>query len=210
MVTSRRDKRTPEDSVKDRILDAATALFAARGPEATAVDDIVRQARCNKRMVYHYFGSKEALYRAVLLEIYRAIEKFEERTVRENGDRSPRDFIERVVAAYLKFHAAHPHFVSLLTWENLNRGRSIRHLPIRATKNAILEGFERNVPLPRRELQQFFISLSALCYFTYSNRHTMKHILGFDPASPARLEERRRHIVSLLCDNYLKARSRSG
>lgn len=204
-----RPRNTPgKPSVKEALLDAATRLFTDKGPDGTSVDEIVTRAGCNKRMVYHYFGSKESLYRAVLLETYHSIEKFEEQVIRENLGSPPRVFVETIVTAYLKFLGQHPQFVSLLAWENLNRGQAIRHLPVRATKNAILDGLEQNfarggIHLPREELQQFFLSLFALCFFTYSNRHTMKQILGFDPAAQSETSRRAQHIAGLLLPRLL-------
>jgi TetR/AcrR family transcriptional regulator len=64
MVTSRRDPvRT-----RERILRAARREFVAKGIAGARVDSIARAASVNKRMLYHYFGDKEALYRAVLRE----------------------------------------------------------------------------------------------------------------------------------------------
>jgi TetR/AcrR family transcriptional regulator len=51
-----------------RILAAAEREFSAKGLAGARVDAIARRAGVNKRMLYHYFGNKEALYRAVMLE----------------------------------------------------------------------------------------------------------------------------------------------
>ena len=58
-------QRNP-DRTRRRILQAAIKLFATHGFHAVSVDQIVGKARVNKRMVYHYFGSKDALFSAVL------------------------------------------------------------------------------------------------------------------------------------------------
>jgi TetR/AcrR family transcriptional regulator len=64
MVTSSRDPvRT-----RERILRAARREFVAKGFAGARVDAIARAASVNKRMLYHYFGDKEALYRAILHE----------------------------------------------------------------------------------------------------------------------------------------------
>ena len=52
------------------ILDAATAEFARYGLGGARVDRIAERAGANKRMLYYYFGSKEALFLAVLEESY--------------------------------------------------------------------------------------------------------------------------------------------
>jgi len=51
---------------RERILSAALKEFAANGFAGARVDAIARRAAINKRMLYHYFGDKEGLFRAVL------------------------------------------------------------------------------------------------------------------------------------------------
>jgi AcrR family transcriptional regulator len=53
-------------STRDRILDAAEALFAERGLAGTAVRDIAARVGLNPASLYNHFASKEALYEAVL------------------------------------------------------------------------------------------------------------------------------------------------
>lgn len=57
--------RDPERT-RRRILAAALAEFSAKGFAGARVDAIARRAKGNKRMLYHYFGNKEALFSAVL------------------------------------------------------------------------------------------------------------------------------------------------
>ncbi len=54
------------DRTRGRILAAALAEFSAKGFAGARVDAIARRAKGNKRMLYHYFGNKEALFSAVL------------------------------------------------------------------------------------------------------------------------------------------------
>jgi AcrR family transcriptional regulator len=61
LTTSRNPERT-----KARILEAAFHEFAAEGFAGGRVDRIARSASINKRMLYHYFGDKESLFREVL------------------------------------------------------------------------------------------------------------------------------------------------
>jgi AcrR family transcriptional regulator len=60
-VSLRNPKRT-----RGRILSAALKEFAANGFTGARVDAIAQRAAINKRMLYHYFGDKEHLFREVL------------------------------------------------------------------------------------------------------------------------------------------------
>ena len=64
-MNSQGAERNPERT-RARILSAALKEFAAKGFAGARVDAIARRAAINKRMLYHYFGDKEGLFRAVL------------------------------------------------------------------------------------------------------------------------------------------------
>jgi AcrR family transcriptional regulator len=66
----------PEKTKQD-ILDVATHEFAAKGLSGARIDEIAERIRTSKRMIYYYFGSKEALYLAVLEDAYRRIRRIE-------------------------------------------------------------------------------------------------------------------------------------
>lgn len=55
-----------EEQVRAALIDAATELFAERGPSAVTVRQIAEQAGVNHGLVHHYFGSKDALLADVL------------------------------------------------------------------------------------------------------------------------------------------------
>jgi TetR/AcrR family transcriptional regulator len=70
LVNKRR--RTRRDS-QTAIFGAAAQEFAERGYDAARVDRIAAHARVNKAMIYYHYGSKLALYLAVLHDMFRAV-----------------------------------------------------------------------------------------------------------------------------------------
>ena len=56
----------PSGSTRDRILDAAEALFADRGYAGAAMRDLAARVDLNPASLYNHFPSKRALYEAVL------------------------------------------------------------------------------------------------------------------------------------------------
>jgi len=64
------------EQVRDALLEAATELFAARGPRATSVRDIAAQAGVNHGLVHQYFGSKHALLAAVMQRLADRLAEF--------------------------------------------------------------------------------------------------------------------------------------
>lgn len=54
------------EATRARLIAAATDEFARHGIAGARVDRIAEQARTNKAQIYHYFGSKDGLFGAVL------------------------------------------------------------------------------------------------------------------------------------------------
>ncbi|MGH8020235.1 MAG: TetR/AcrR family transcriptional regulator, partial [Opitutaceae bacterium] len=120
--------RTPRQSVSRnpdrtrwRLLQAAIKLFSTHGYHGVSVDQIASTARANKRMVYHYFGSKQDIYSAALTEVFGRLERVEFEAVQDAA--SPEDRIRQLIAANFRFLDENPEFVRLLLWENLEQGR---------------------------------------------------------------------------------------
>src|SRR5687767_15037900 len=66
------NRRDP-DRTREAILAAAQDEFALKGLSGGRVDEIARRARANKRMIYHYFGSKQGLYLTVIERVYEGL-----------------------------------------------------------------------------------------------------------------------------------------
>lgn len=71
-----RGRRTAEvgagrGTVPERLLEAATRLFAERGFESTSVQEVVAAAGVTKGAMYHYFGSKDDLLHEVYARVLR-------------------------------------------------------------------------------------------------------------------------------------------
>ena len=82
--------------------------FSAKGISGARVDAIAERAGTNKRMIYHYFASKDGLYRAVLHEGL------------SQQPASGADQEHRLLRLYDRF-AHDPDWVRLLMWEALEQ-----------------------------------------------------------------------------------------
>jgi AcrR family transcriptional regulator len=105
-------RRDPEGT-RRRILQAALAEFAGRGFSGARIQSIARRAGVNARMLYHYFGEKEDLYRAIRRW------RFAEHPVRPEADLQP---LAAQMAGWFANAAANPDWVRLNEWESLEAG----------------------------------------------------------------------------------------
>lgn len=200
------------DSGRSRasILAAATAEFARYGLGGARVDQIAVRAGANKRMLYYYFGDKDALFRAVLEAAYAEI-RDAERALRLL-DAPPEEAIAALVRFTFRYYIEHPEFVTLLNSANLHRARHIKgskraralNSPLIALIEAILErGKREKVFRSGVDPVQLYISIAALGYFYLGNAHTLSAIFGRNLAAKRELERRAAHIVDVVL-GYLR------
>lgn len=190
------NKPAPKESAtKRRLFRTAIRLFAEKGYDGLSVDEIVTAARVNKRMVYHYFGSKELLYEAVLREVYGRLTRLELSTVHPA---MPVDAsLEALIRAYFDFLWNNPEFVQLLLWENLAQGRHLSNTVDEISKAPILQilhqviakGIKQNQIRRGFRAEHLLINLIGLCLIYYSNRYTLSRTVGINLHSRRVLDE---------------------
>ena len=97
------------------ILAAAVRVFAAQGYEATRVGDIAREAGVAYGLVYHYFGSKDAVLEAVFRKQWGRL--LAAVALAEGTGESAPDQLELVVKIVLRAWRDDPDLVRLLVRE---------------------------------------------------------------------------------------------
>jgi len=115
----RKQKRDPQKT-KKKLLDTAERVFVKKGYTGARVDEIANEADVNKRMIYVWFGNKEALYLEVLKTAFMRLFKSSKPELAPGDD--PVTNTEAMVRWYFGFLSRNPSFVRLLAWETLNDG----------------------------------------------------------------------------------------
>jgi len=192
------------DRSREAILDAAEALFAERGYEGASLQEIGRAAGVSRGTPGYFFGSKERLYQAVLERAFAAELEFvgqaQARAAEAGG--GPEAELASVVGSFLEFLAERPAFVRLVEREALAGGRLLNATPVHA---AALEGglatardlIGRGASRPV-DPAHLLLDVLALCWFPIAHAETFARGLGLDPADPAFVAARTRHVVDLL------------
>ena len=79
------------EATRRAVLAAARSSFGQKGYAQTSVDEIAAAARVTKGAVYHHFAGKEALFRAVYVEVEAEAQRADRRS-RRRGRRSTRSW----------------------------------------------------------------------------------------------------------------------
>ena len=198
-------KRRDAVATRRRILDAALQEFAAKGLDAARVEDIAEKAGANRRMAYYYFGSKEGLYLAALEASYFQLVEVEEAI--DVDALGPIDAIEALVAAKFEHYVKYPHYIEFVKMENLYQARHLK------TSRRIADMRAPLISIIKRVLQRgealgvlrkgvdpldLYLSICALGFFVFSNRHTLGVIFDTDVTSAKALARRRALIVDMI------------
>jgi TetR/AcrR family transcriptional regulator len=204
-MTARRANRRDPDRTREAILAAAQDEFAAKGLSGGRVDAIARRAGANKRMIYHYFGSKQGLYLAAVERVYEGL-RGTERTL-DLAHLKPEQAIQRLIEFNFDYTRTHPEMVSLINNENLHRARYLKkskkvrdlHSPFVDLIDDILKrGVADGVFRKGLDPVDVYITIAAVCYFYLSNNWTLSAIFGRDLGSDEACRQRRKHNVDMI------------
>lgn len=175
------------DATRQRILAAAKSEFARKGLGGARVDDIAAKAKINKRMLYHYFGNKEELFRRTLEDAYGAFRAAEAELRIEQDD--PITALKRLMTFTWTYYLANPEFITLVNSENLHKARHIKksdamdvmNKPFIARMQTLLErGVADGTFRPGLDPVQILIALSGLGFHYLNNRFTGAIVYGRD------------------------------
>jgi AcrR family transcriptional regulator len=216
MTIEQTEKPGPKPRIRDaeatkaRILQAAKKEFSKNGLGGARVDDIAEKAKANKRMIYHYFESKEGLFQTVLEEVYLDIRRAEQKLQLEDLD--PKAALEKLVRFTWEYYLKNPEFLTLVNSENLHRAKHLKKSEVVKKSSrqlvslvgALLErGVKAGVFREGVDPVQLNITIAAVSYYYLTNRFTGSIIYDRDLMAADALEDRIRFnietIMHLVC-----------
>lgn len=192
--------RDPEGT-KAAILAAATREFTEKGFGGARIDAIAAHARINKRMLYHYFGGKEALYVAVLEQTYAAIRTAEAKL--DLAHREPEDALLELVQFTFRYFLEHPEFLSLLGTENMMKAKFLKRSErivavnsplIDELHDVLTRGAKKGVFRQAADPLDVYLTMAALGFFYLSNRWTLSTVFRRDLVAKAEISRWGEHI----------------
>jgi AcrR family transcriptional regulator len=184
-------------ATRKRILAAAKKEYARYGLDGARVDRIAARAKTNKRMLYHYFGNKDALYQHTLEDAYAKFREAEAALHIEKDD--PITALRRLVAFTWGYYLAHPEFLTLVNTENLHKAvylkksRRIEELSktfIKRMESLLNRGVTADLFRKNIDPVQMLITIAAVGYHYLNNRYTGTIVYNRDMMSPDALQAR--------------------
>jgi TetR/AcrR family transcriptional regulator len=200
-------RRRDAERSRRAILDAAEELFARQGYSATSMQEIAAAAGLARATPGYFFGSKEALYEAVLRRVHelrsRAIEEAcaPLRSWAADGDAGHAELRAAVAVAvdgYIAFLRERPTFARLIEWESLSGAERLPpdlSTSFSAAFRAVHRvGAERG--LRDFDVRLVVVALISLCFLPVAHASTFGAAGGgIDTTSPRFLARYREQIV---------------
>ncbi len=197
-------------ATRETLLKAAIKVFGKQGLTGARVEQISRAAKSHDRMIYYYFGSKEALFVAVIEETYRRFNEAEARLALDLSQ--PVQALRDVIAFMWGYYQKHPEFITLLNSENLHRGRHIGKSarageyssPALAVLSSVLgSGEAAGVFRPGLSARDVYLMIASMGYFYLSNRYTLSTFLGETLDDPSALAHWQQFITDAVLRTVL-------
>lgn len=197
------DKERNAARSREAILDAAEALFALQGYDGTSLNQVGTQAGVSRGTPGYFFGSKEALYQAVLERCFRRVRD----AIRSGRDRAlasqePSEVVlAGAVAEYFDFIMENPNFVRLMEREALSGAEQLNRLPSANIAAEAVSAISDELGLDTTqgaEAAHLVLSIIGLCWFPAVHARTVLPALGFSPSDETFRQQRRQHVVDLV------------
>jgi len=203
--TARLGTRGRPEQSRAAILKAAVREFAQEGVAGARIDAIARSAKVNKALLYYYFEDKEALYRAVLDQVFGGVRAAIHNALAQ--ELSPRERLASYVCAHFDYIAANPLYPRIVQAEFLRAGRDPSRLeriakqyfrPVFLEISALLKQGAQSGDFRPVNPIHFIPSMISVIVFHFNTAPIMKLMTGSDPMSPARLAERRAAVLDFI------------
>ena len=195
----------PEES-RAAILKAAVREFSEEGVAGARTEAIAHSAGVNKALLYYYFKDKDALYRAVLDQVFGGLGAAIQRALSQ--DLFPREQLTAYVCAHFDYIASNPLYPRIVQGEFLRAGHGdpsrIQRMakqyfqPVFQQLAALLKEGARSGDFRPVDPMHFIPSMISVIAFYFNTAPVMKVMIAGDPMSGARLAERRAAVLDFI------------
>ncbi len=201
-------KTENKETTEHQILEAAKAVFQAKGMEGARMQEIADQAGINKAMLHYYYRSKDLLFEAVFKSAFLLLAP--QLNAILNDESSVEDKIRNFSFNYVSFMMKHPYLPNFI-FQELNRKEDFILKLKENTGFPTLEKFKAKVDaeigqgiLNPIEADQLFVNIIALNIFPFLGKPLIKAFADKDEQAYKDFLETRKTDVANFIINSIK------
>jgi AcrR family transcriptional regulator len=185
---------------RERILEVAEAFLGECGYQGTRLHQIAERVGVQKASLFHYFPSKEELYRAVLEQGVGDTERTITRALESRG--TPLEKVRQLVESYVDLVAAHPQRTKILLRQSLGDAPAGYGMPdtdrlLGLVVSLLTEGQEAKV-FPPVDAVATVLGVVGMVAFFFTSAPVLAPGWCGDPASADAVERVKRHVTDVV------------
>ena len=195
-------------ATRDNIMQVAFLEFSRYGLAGARIDRIASQTRTSKRMIYYHFGSKEGLYREVLLAAYKRVRETETNLVLSRYE--PVAGMQMLIRTTLEHYERNIRFVRLVLLENSyeigaihlmsDEVREMNRSALNVLDDLLARGRASGVFREGPTALDIHQIITSLAFFRVSDRFSWKELYGTDMLGEADSP----HVRALIEDTIMR------
>ncbi|OQX62232.1 MAG: hypothetical protein B5M56_07040 [Desulfococcus sp. 4484_241] len=201
-----------ETGTQQKILEAATAIFAQEGFRGARMRQIADLAGVNQALLHYYFRSKENLYGEVLSRFFTDVFSSLAHSLTTQAD--PESAFRSFIDTYIDILSSNPTFPRLMVSEILEGGRHLMAVVDRIFSETGLsppglvvpfvnDAIKKNLIRPVDPVQTS-ISVVGMCMFYFIAKPFVEHIWGKPENEPEFIRQRKEAIADLVLYGVIK------
>jgi AcrR family transcriptional regulator len=186
---------------RERILDVAESFLGQCGYNGTRLHLIAQRVGIQKASLFHYFPSKEHLYRAVVDEGFGETQETIRRVLDAEG--APLEKVRRLVEAYVDMVAAHPDRTKILLRQSLGDAPDgYQPIPdsqrlLAAVIKFIADGQQAHVFAPIDPMA-LLLGIIGMVAFFFTSAPVLAPAWSGDPWGASNVERVKQHVVEVV------------
>ncbi|MBT4520048.1 MAG: TetR/AcrR family transcriptional regulator [Halieaceae bacterium] len=200
------NKRTQARTEKTRqkLLSAATELFAYRGYEGVTIRDIEKSADVHRGLATYHFDDKESLWRAVVDAKFGNMRERIDQRLEILKDLSPQEQLATIVRFYVRYSAQHPETSALVSQEATGDSWRVHYLVDNHIKPACdaMEALTGQIlGLSKQGFVHWYYILISACSTIFYFAPECRLLFGTDPKNEDVVEKHAELLVEMLVRN---------
>ncbi len=207
-------------NTREKIILAATEIFAEKGKHGATMDEIAKKAKVNKAMIYYFFSNRENMYIETFSYIFKKIiiDMAEKLAKKLDGVPDPEVMIQIIVKNHIKSFSEDMNHTKILIealihnpeeFKKVARDLKNNHFALNSTKKDkhLERFFEKGIEngtLRKIEPTQTLISIMGMILIYFISKPISQIMLDIDVKNEVSfLREREKSIVDLILHGIL-------